>query len=237
MERVKEIFVINLKRRPDRLQEFKQRYPLTQPFTLIEAVDGNNLPYDKPPLSTLSKSGQINPFALGCTLSHYEVWKRVVENTEYKDEDVFITFEDDVFFVQDFENKFIQCLQPNITFDMLTIGGRFRPNFVPHPNSLQILWDRITENVFQYKSKDHQDGPNQDRTTHSLVWTKKFAKDFLKYLDEHLIETAVDKLLTKFWKENNTLLLEHFPHLCFSPPNYKTDIQQKRGIKIEPIKN
>jgi len=105
--KIAKIFLINLKRRKDRLDFFKKYYNLDLPLTIIEAVDGNTLD-----LEQLLKDNIINDYTLdvikkprkyhyelthegsiGCYLSHYNIWKSLIDN--YKQNKIFLIFEDD----------------------------------------------------------------------------------------------------------------------------------------------
>lgn len=89
-----EIRVINLKRRPDRLLKWTQKYsdsdvPKDLKFKVVEAVDGSKLdmssdiihPDAQREMILTKRRGhrlyhyEITPGAVGCYLSHVEVWK------------------------------------------------------------------------------------------------------------------------------------------------------------------
>lgn len=87
--------VISLKRRPNRLEKFYENYDLGVECITKEAVDGTTLDKD-----LLLQNGTIDENtttllpsdgAIGCYISHYEVWKNVKEG------EVLIVFEDDAY--------------------------------------------------------------------------------------------------------------------------------------------
>jgi collagen beta-1,O-galactosyltransferase len=104
------IYLINLKRRPDRYEKFKHQYSKSDMNHLliqrIDGVDGSSLDIGKVPLSEgaraelkqitttgfRSKHYQLTSGAIGCYLSHVKVWKDMMENN-YKS---VLIFEDDV---------------------------------------------------------------------------------------------------------------------------------------------
>lgn len=119
-----EIFMINLKRRPER--RIKMELTLKElgiDYTYFEAVDGRKLtdeviaekgivlmpeyldPYHKRPM----KMGEI-----GCFLSHYTIWQRMVENNL---EEVLI-LEDDIKFEPYFRNQAVELMK-----EARAIGG------------------------------------------------------------------------------------------------------------------
>jgi glycosyl transferase, family 25 len=68
------LFLINLDRRPDRLQHMAEILDrLGLPFTRISAVDGMRLSAHE-----VQRWGNLPPGATACFLSHRECWKRVV---------------------------------------------------------------------------------------------------------------------------------------------------------------
>ncbi|KAI1729339.1 glycosyltransferase family 25 (LPS biosynthesis protein) domain-containing protein [Ditylenchus destructor] len=98
------IFLINLKRRPERLRKMTDLAQLLGiDFTIFEAVDGQLLSedeikklkflpgYEDPYYKRPMKRGEI-----GCFLSHYQIWKEIVDNGLER----VIVFEDDVRFTE-----------------------------------------------------------------------------------------------------------------------------------------
>lgn len=232
--KVKRYFVINLDRRPDKLQTFYEKFPFdVERVERFAAIDGNNLPFDQVPLKGNVNDGDtFNPFMVGCSLSHYSVFDKVAKNDEYRDTDVFVTFEDDVFYSENFVN----CMQMlegfHEDFDMISIGGRWWPNFVPPLNDLHEYWTHCEGGVFKYKTPEKSiAGLAHDRGTFSLMWTKKFAKKFVAYLNSPiLLLRPVDKLMTEFWSLDQSVIYDVFPHICYSPADFNTDIQHKPSM-------
>lgn len=103
------VYLINLKRRPDRLSNFMKHYKKSdmQKQTIIKfnAIDGSNLDVEKCPLSELARAElqqlettgfrtkhyQLTKGAIGCYLSHVKIWEHILKN-EY---DTCLIFEDD----------------------------------------------------------------------------------------------------------------------------------------------
>ena len=94
--KIEKVFVINLERRNDRLNIFKNTYNFNIPFDIFNAVDGKtlnvyNLLNDNI-LGNIGKNSIIriknnllrkyhyeltNEGAIGCYLSHYNIWKKI----------------------------------------------------------------------------------------------------------------------------------------------------------------
>lgn len=258
---VKKFFVINLDRRPEKFANFLSKFPLQVQVERVSAVDGLNLPFDKEPLKSLVRDGDtFNPFVIGCTLSHYGIFDSVASDPSYADSDVFVTFEDDVFYSEDFVKVFDDmCSLLNQgslgDFDMIRIGGRFGPRFVPSIDSLNKSWsvEKLSQHgiIFTYKHSTEDSirgGHYHDRCTHCLVWTKRFASKIVRYLnDRRMLEIsedvrggrgyAIDVLIQRFILDGNCRILEIFPHVCYSPADYITDIQHKPSITVNIADN
>ena len=124
---VEAVYVINLNRRADRLAEFYRRYPFSEEgVTRFAAVDGRELAAGDSRLGlfAVNKWGTTEwPTGLvGATLSHYEVWRKVLRDPTIKRA---LVFEDDVRFSDSFAdewNTHISPLLPSSAFDVLYVG-------------------------------------------------------------------------------------------------------------------
>jgi GR25 family glycosyltransferase involved in LPS biosynthesis len=107
INKITKVFVINLKKRKERLKNFIENYNLRIPFEIFNAIDGTTLNLSK--LITENIIGNIgiesikntkrkyhyeltNINAIGCFLSHCNIWKLILEK------DIFLIFEDDTIF-------------------------------------------------------------------------------------------------------------------------------------------
>ena len=103
-----EIYVINLERRDDRRQRIESTFDdLRVDYKLFKAVDGSKI--DEEYIKSLgikTVPKYVDPYSgrgmnygeIGCFLSHYFIWKEVVEKKHKK----VIIFEDDVKFALNF---------------------------------------------------------------------------------------------------------------------------------------
>lgn len=218
-------FVINLERRSDRLKDFKDNASKYFNPDLIErfnAVDG----------LTLKKTSKINTGELGCYLSHRKIWETVSKDESLADDDLILVFEDDVFFTKNnFVEKFIDIISyfiNNISGNkFLYIGGRFKEDFCPSKTNLE-KWKFIGNKLFKRDKKIHKlvDGNDCDRTGHVNIYTKSVAKIFYDVSSKEDIGIAVDHFISKVCSNSEIESYDCFPHLCYSPMNYKTDIQK-----------
>ncbi|KAM9327092.1 inactive glycosyltransferase 25 family member 3 [Gastrophryne carolinensis] len=129
-----EVFLINLQRRPERRERMlRSLYELEISCRVMDAVDGRALN------SSAIKSMGINllpgfydPFSgrtltkgeVGCFLSHYKIWKEIVD----RQLDVTLVFEDDVRFEAFFKRKMIRLLddvrESGLDWDLIYIGRK-----------------------------------------------------------------------------------------------------------------
>jgi len=118
------VIVITLALRPDRFNTFKKDYNrsgLTIPLQKYNAINGKNLdlktvnlsPLAVQELDDVTKKGfrtkhyQLTPGAIGCYLSHYNIWKQAYDGG-WKST---LIFEDDAKIPTDFEQKLSVALQ------------------------------------------------------------------------------------------------------------------------------
>jgi len=106
------IYVINLDRRPDRFASLKRQVEASDlrdvPLHRMSAVDSSAKDYTyllseaaSEEFAALKTTGlrdhhaQLSKGAIGCYLSHYEVWKAVAARTGGRGDDMFLILEDD----------------------------------------------------------------------------------------------------------------------------------------------
>lgn len=113
------VYLINLKRRPDRLENFLKYYRKSdmksQKVIKFDAIDGSMLDVSKIPLTELAKAElqqlnttgfrtkhyQLTKGAIGCYLSHVKIWENIMKN-EYG---ITLVFEDDAQVPEDLNQK------------------------------------------------------------------------------------------------------------------------------------
>ncbi|VDN59376.1 unnamed protein product [Dracunculus medinensis] len=118
---VDKIYLINLERRSERLQKMKEILKLLGiEYTIWKATDGSNLlsedlyknisflpgyedPYYKRPM----KTGEVGFYFIGCFLSHYRIWRDIIENSLKR----VIVFEDDLRFLTNATDQLTEVLE------------------------------------------------------------------------------------------------------------------------------
>lgn len=111
-------FLINLDRRPDKLEESaKQLTQVGLEFTRIAAIDGKDLP-----------SNELTGPQQGCFLSHKMAWQRIIQDgLSYA-----LIFEDDICFSDDFNKRFSCILNrlENMNWEHFHLGPVTYDHFI-----------------------------------------------------------------------------------------------------------
>lgn len=221
MRNIVRAYVINLKRRPDRLAEFWSRFPYRDrdhldKMTVVEAFDGQAIPR---PARISLRRGET-----GCLLSHAHVWQRIAACYDTNPDAVHAVFEDDAHFDPDFvdkwENVYANALPAS--FSIVYVGGRFG---VGHCEAHDDASNVAPDNPHFYYTLE-------DRTFHAYLLTPRSARHFLDLLNaelakEHGVCNAVDAL-PNLWNKAGLLdppSISCAELLCYSPLFYKTDVQ------------
>lgn len=227
-ENIKHKYVINLDRRRDRYNEFCRHFPSNSNIiTRYSAIDGNEIS---------NEIRTINPYVVGCHRSHKNILEQFVKNSTKNDE-LLLVFEDDVFFsnTTTFSNDFINIIsslkQQNLSKPtLLYIGGRFTNDFLPR--YLHKGWEKIDTNLYSKIHKKDIISAENDRTTNVLILNRILAEQILTKTRDIPETQPIDQLYNSLHEYIHDIqVFDRFPHLCYSPANYKSDIQSFRISK------
>ena len=123
-----QIYLINLKRRPDRLRDFfknNNKHFSEKDIKIFEAIDGKNIE---------DQSWEYSKGALGCRLSHLEIFKNAVEENHKR----ILIIEDDAIIKNGFSKKLKYLINKiGNEWDMIYFGGTH--NNAPIRNDQHIL--------------------------------------------------------------------------------------------------
>jgi glycosyl transferase family 25 len=224
MENIK-MYVINLKRRFDRLQKFYESVPFSkEKIDVIYGFDGKNYENEseeeKIIFNKLSK--RLNPGEKGCIISHIRIFKDIIKNNvPYA-----IIMEDDCIFCDDFNNKFeILINEMPLDTKILYFGGRFKPYFKMRENTCS----KITENIVAHKCVNwiSRDRREHDRCNHGYIISQELAKEFITHFENNLnLVFAIDNWMVKVCINNNIPIYNSYPLLCYVPWFSDSDIQR-----------
>jgi len=210
-----QIYVINLKRRPDRLQKFYERLDFpTDNINVIYGFDGKN--YKKESLDEINLFNKIsNNLKLGekgCFISHIRIYKDIVKrNVPFS-----IIFEDDCIFCNDFKSK-IEKIINEMPYDteILYFGGRDIEYF----KMKEGTYSQITESIVTHKNMNwcNRDCYNDDRTLHAYIISHKLANKLIKFIENnHSLNIPIDHWIIMLCMDNNIPIYNSNPLLCYS---------------------
>ncbi len=242
--------VINLDRRPDRLELFYnniKKLDSDLDITKIErfsAIDGQilledikNKGYqDDIIFEYLRNNKKYAKGELACLLSHYFLLKKISQDDTIKDYQIVFIFEDDVFVNEEYiaKNSFKDIVKELLIFnskfdwDLLYMGGIHDiKNYIPRKiDSYEKLY-----NNFYERNECLFNSIFCNITTHVLIINKKSANkiinsllDFLKNnMGNKQVHTIYDTIITLYLK--NIKKIDYVPYYFYSLSNYLTDIQ------------
>jgi GR25 family glycosyltransferase involved in LPS biosynthesis len=217
--KISKVFLINLKKRPERLSFFSSNYNLNIPFEIFNAIDGSTLNLSK--LIKENIIGEIgiksinnkkrkfhyeltNLNAIGCFLSHYYLWKQIINNKE----DNFIIFEDDTIF-----NK---ITLKEINYRLSIIPNDWDIYILSNPN---ICYSKIKikNNLFKVK---------RFFLTNAYIINKKAIRKIFETNTIFPINQQIDSYLSELAQDFNLNIYVHDKFNFFNQSNkFNTDIQ------------
>ena len=149
-------FVINIKRRPDRLKQFQERC-VYRDIEIVYGFDGKNSKNENKKENKIFESlpKRLQPGARGVWISHLRIWKKIVDQGLPHA----MIFEDDAIFNEDFSEKMENVLNCLPSDGIVYFGGRFTKNFtIPEPfvvdlnNFIITLIFKIFLNFLNYRT-------------------------------------------------------------------------------------
>jgi len=207
-------YVINLKRRPDRLKTFQDNSPVVA--RVFYGFDAKNESLNPYPLVQCKKPGEI-----GCFVSHLQIYERIV-NEGHK---WTLILEDDAIFCPEFKEKLATVMSEIARVprpQILYIGGRFEPNFLMKSVCATKISDHIAKHrVSKWSPWDH------DRTTHAYLISLEGAASLL---EAFRINTKPIQIPVDYWILQTLISLyqpiyNSVPLLCHSPLVGDSDIR------------
>lgn len=218
--------VINLEKRPDRLNIFKKNCPFND-INVIYGFDGSKLEFEEDKykanqLKNLSK-GEV-----GCFISHIRCYEYMIKNNI----DNMLIFEDDCMFCDNFNEKIINIYNEyekkikNKNVNIFYIGGRFNPDHTTNINNCL----QVSNNIIQHKLYDNKNGDisiriDLDRTTHSYIISKSTALILLNIFYKNITDRPVDHWLIECFNKFKYNIYSTQPLLCYSPLVGDSDIR------------
>jgi GR25 family glycosyltransferase involved in LPS biosynthesis len=222
-------WVINLDRRPDRLEKFtSQTNALGLTVQRFSAVDGQKLKRTKR-LEYLFRNNDFgsNRGALGAALSHLTLWQKLSaldKNNTERTPDAFLIFEDDVQFLEPFSNgRWIQAYE-RLNLDYPDWDTCFLA-FIPSPSV--SMADFLPQDVLEKEVTDNAEAAalNIVPLTEEMTWggfsayliNRKGAFKMVQFIEKHGIQHGIDYILMRM--KHPELSMENYlmvPNPCFA---------------------
>jgi len=194
-EGIDESFVINLAHRKDRLERFWSSHPYMKEHCYREeAVYGNQLTMTR----ELTQLFRDNDFkwkkgVIGCALSHYNLWKRLVADPDVSS---YLVLEDDAVLGSNFLAKWedIASLVPSNT-DVVFLGGVLPPN----KQALPMVTEQVNTAFARVRQHSLNGGGTPRRyfhfCTYSYIITKQGAAKLCALIAQRGIFTSIDHMM------------------------------------------
>ncbi len=182
--------MINLKRREDRLEDFRKYNSQFTDFIVFEATDGKIL---KPNhnIQELFSSGDYNyrRGIVGCALSHLILWN----NFLWSEDDILLVLEDDVILVPNFLRKLLHLISNTSDFDILFLGHHLYPQYksLYNRDSSENKFPEATE-WFRNKCITQSVGG-----TSGYLLSRDGAKKLMNHVENNGFYNAVDWVMFK----------------------------------------
>jgi GR25 family glycosyltransferase involved in LPS biosynthesis len=246
-------YVINLKRRQDRWNNFLEKIEKTnlknETFIKIDGFDAknykdeikrilkfpNNIYKKIIDLFIKKKTYFTKGGEFGCLISHIIVLDNIIRNEQINQNDYITIFEDDIDYCINFEKnyeKLQNCNLNKLNIDFLYIGGR---NIKNYDYKHQLFEDTINENIY-YRGHNinNNNSIHYDRCTSSYIVRKsacnKIINNIYNAIDNNFHIIAIDHIYNNCMKNIRTF--EFIPHLFYSPLIFNSDVQVNTQIQF-----
>ena len=184
---IDKIFIINLDRSPKRLEFMeKQCNNNNIVFERFPGIDGSKLNISELLKNNLLKDKKIIKGALGCSLSHINLWKKI-KNSSYNN---ILILEDDCLIESNFWKKFNQySYQIPKDYDILYLGGS------------NIYGNKISKNILSPVIKTRNSDQTENTGTYAMIINIKAINSLLKNITP--IDDYIDQVNKKKKKNLN----------------------------------
>jgi len=185
MDRGLRVYVLNLKRSPERLKRMTSRLnALGIPFKRLAAVDGRTTEFTERECDSrryeLAVGKKTTPTEIGCFVSHYNALVAFLSDTKAE---FALVLEDDMNFSDDFA-EVLDALVARKDWDMVKLNGRHRGGYV-RSRRLNSRYE-LVKNLF------HQSDCG------AYIMNRKAARSYMKKLYPMFV--PIDHEFVKFWK-------------------------------------
>jgi GR25 family glycosyltransferase involved in LPS biosynthesis len=188
------VYLINLKRRFDRLQSFftnNKNQPLP-PLKIVYGFDGKNMkPTHKIQKAFITGDYNYRSGIIGCAMSHIHIWKRFLETSEK----YAVVLEDDIVLFKDFNKKLVHLLHSfdsqSKTFEIVFL--HFNP-YRPDQKKQYFNQDKLPV-AEQWDVQ--QSMSNNMGSTAAYIISRSGAKNMLRHIEQYGVYNAIDWVMFK----------------------------------------
>ena len=189
--------MINLDRRPDRMEKFYKKYGDVYPNIIrFPAVDGKTYDF-KNQMNLFDLKNyplkQKNPYGnheyragvLGCALSHFNIWNKYRQIPSYKENDFILILEDDITLCDDFNiklNNLIDDLDKDPKWGLVFLGFSDYRNFNDK---------KISDKLIRFSGETRLNGGG----TYAYLIRKKAAEKLVQLALKYRIQQPIDWFL------------------------------------------
>jgi alpha(1,3/1,4) fucosyltransferase len=221
-ETIDEAYVINLQRRNDRLDSFKEAHPYMKDKTYVwSATDGQHLKLT-PDIVHCFRNNDFKwkKAVMGCALSHLGLWEKLANDPIAK---TYLIMEDDVRFSPEWV-LWWQEYGKNIPAeaDVVYLGGVLPPN----KPALPYIIDPVNPYFARVKSNTLYGGSTPRRYFHfcnyAYILTQRGAQKLVTLVKEKGIFTSGDHMIVNHGDE--------YLNICFTTPLLATCFQENDPI-------
>lgn len=179
------VFLVNLERRKDRLEEFNNQVPFDNPITRVVAVDGQQ----PLPQSSIRFHNRLAPAQKAIILSHSIIYNVMIKTgCPYA-----VIFEDDAVFQPGFVdifNNYIQRLDYDVLYLGYKLGTIIYPNWESPPTFSWIVIGKHSYRKIIW-------------LTHAYVITNRAARYILGYLYQNEVCEPLDVALNTVYDNSD----------------------------------
>ena len=227
--------MVNLNRRSDRIENFYNTYIKKYPnffkkLIRFPAVDGKTYDFKDDMhlfnLRQLPFKAQRNPYqnhgykagVLGCALSHFNIWKKLVETDQQKENDFILVLEDDIKLCDNFDIKLNELLND------LNKDEKWGICFVGFTDYKDFGDTKISDKLIQFSGETRLNGGG----TFAYLIRKKGARKLVENALKYKIQQAIDWFMIEQMDE--IIMYKCVQDLVFSAvanndPNSDSDVQ------------
>lgn len=221
-------YVINLKRRNDRLKKFNEECPYKD-VEVIEAFDGkfvNENKRNRELFDTIVNHKEcinLSNREIGCFVSHMVTWKKIIDS----DDKYNLIFEDDPIFSKSFKSTLDSIDLNKYIESILFVGGRFTPDFIMDEKYSIPVTDKLVKHNLNIPWETSQ----QSRCLFAYIITKQLAEILYYSFDSIFKGTAVDDYIFDCLIEFELDIMNTIPLLCHSyAMSEDSDIRTINGL-------